>query len=297
MSTVRATLQAIRQRFHPLHYARKSAVGRLALRLLDRPAWISVSAIRFKVRGHRLSHGVSYGLIGSQERNPEALALACFRHFKCRSFWDVGANFGYYSWLLKSAVPDLHIVMFEPLPSNATLIRDTIRRNRFTDVHLIEAAVSDCAGKGLLHADVLAGATSSLNEEVTFEQRHFGVNPKPIEIPLVSLDSVRVQQERVDFMKIDVEGHESTTLRGAAETISRDQPILFIECTHPGHQCLSVLESGGYRIVDADNLSVNCSDTATNYFCFPRRCRDSIETVLQSALKEQSTTNLASNPN
>lgn len=283
---MRDALQAIRQRIHPLYYARKSAVGRFVLRIADRPAWISVPGIRFSVRGLRLSHGVSYGLIGSQERNPESLALSCLHYFKFRSFWDVGANFGYYSWLLKSAAPDLEMILVEPLPSNATLIRDTILRNRFTDVHLIEAGASASLGEGILHANTLSGATSSLNEGETFDERHFGIAPKSISIPLVSIDTVRERFGSIDFMKIDVEGHEEAVLQGAAESISRDQPILFVECCHPRHQCLNVLESNGYQIVDADTLRVDSAESSINFFCFPRQHQDSIEPVLQLIRRE-----------
>ncbi len=227
-----------------------------------------------------MSHGLSYGMVGSQERNPEALALACLKHFQLRSFWDVGANFGYYSWFLKSAVPDLRIVLIEPLPANAKLIRETIRRNGFAEVHLIEAAASDGCGEGVLHADMFSGSTSTLDHKKTFEQMHFGVTPKLISIPLVSIDSLRGGHDRVDFMKIDVERLEAACLRGAADTIARDQPILLVECCHPDHQCLSGLQSGGYRILDADNLSVDCSGCATNYLCLPARYESSIDAVL-----------------
>lgn len=287
---MRAMVQGIRERFHPLHRARNSAIGRLVLRAVDRPAWISVPGISFQVRAQLLTHGLAFGVIGSQERNPETLALCCLRHFGVQSLWDVGANFGYYSWLLKSAAPDLQVVLIEPLPANASLIRATIQRNKFVDATLIEAGASDCPGEGTLHADELGGSTSSLNDEATFEQRHFGLSPKLIRVPLVSVDTLRAQHGPVDFIKIDVEGHEAATLRGAAETIRRDQPILFVECAHPEHACVRSLESVGYTIVDADRLSLECTAGSRNFCCFPARHQNSIEEVLRAArslFKEQ----------
>ena len=280
---MRAVIQGLREKFHPLHRARKSAVGRAVLRAADRPAWISVPAISFKVRAQILTHGLSFGVIGSQERNPETLALCCVHHLGVRSFWDVGANFGYYSWLLKSAAPDLQVLLIEPLPANASLIRATIQRNKFADVTLIEAGASDCSGEATLHADELGGSTSSLNDEVTFEQEHFGLSPKLIRVPLVSIDTLRAQRGPIDLMKIDVEGHEAATLRGAAETIGRDRPILFIECAHPEHPCVGRLESAGYTIVDADHLSLDCAGGSINFFCFPANRKDSVERILRLA--------------
>jgi len=234
-----------------------------------------------------LTHGLAYRF-GSQERNPEALALACLLQFSIRSFWDVGANFGYYSWLLKSTAPDLRVILFEPLPENARFIRETMLRNRFSDVHLIEAGASNCSGEGALQADSVGGSTSSLNKEQTFEQRHYGVAPIVIPVKLISLDSIREKENPVEFMKIDVEGHEAASLQGATETIARDQPILFIECSHPEHQCLRVLEANGYRIVDADNLTVDCSETSSNFFCFPQQYHQSIQGLLHSIMRERS---------
>lgn len=276
-------LRGIRQKFHPLYRARKSRLGRVIIRAADRPAWISIPSVHFPVRGQLLTHKVSYGMIGSQERNPQVLAMACLKHFRFRAFWDVGANFGYYSWLLKSASPDLNIVLIEPLPDNAALIRATLQRNRFSDVKLIEAGASDHSGEGILNADEIGGATSSLDEQTTFEERHFGVAPRSIRVRVVSLDSL--SEGPVDFMKIDVEGYEAVTLRGAKQVIARDQPILFVECPHPNRECLRL---DGYQIVDADNLSRNCAAESTNFFCFPERHQGSIDALLETALREAS---------
>ncbi len=246
-------------------------------------------SISFKVRGQLLSHGVAYGLIGPGEENPTSLAMACLRHFQFRSFWDVGANFGYYSWLLKSAAPELEIVLVEPLPINARLIHDTVRRNRFSNVELIEAAASNKPGSGTLYADMLAGLTSSLIKGETFEQHHFGIASKAIDVSLTSIDALRRERSPVDFIKIDVEGHEAAVLRGAKETIELDQPVLFIECSHPDHGCLAPLESSGYVIVDADRMSLDCSQLSYNFFCFPNRHVDSIGTILSKSALVQST--------
>jgi hypothetical protein len=87
-------------------------------------------------------------------------------------------------------------------------------------------------------------------------------------------------------MKIDVEGHEEFVIRGANDTIRKDQPILFIECGHPGQTCIRRLESEGYRIVDADQLSAEGAEHSTNFFCFPMRFTGFIDELLQEARKE-----------
>ena len=278
-------MQQLRERFHPLYYARKSAAGRFVIGLIDLPVWLSVPAVSFKVRGRLVTHGLAFAAIGSQEPGSEALALVCIDRLRLESFWDVGANIGYYTWLLKSARPALRAVLFEASPANAELVRTTLQRNALPDVELIAAGASDCQGNGYLRVDSLAGATSTLDDsaEETFEEQHFGVPSGKIPVSLVTIDNERSRRARVDFLKIDVEGHEAAVLRGARGTISSDQPILFVECFHPEHACLAYLERQGYSFVDSDRLTAQVNPGTTNYFGFPWKFHSSIDLLLEQA--------------
>ena len=278
-------MQQLRERFHPLYYARKSAAGRFVIRLVDLPVWLSIPDVSFKVRGRLVTHGLAFAAIGSQEPGSEALALACIDRLKLQSFWDVGANIGYYTWLLKSASPGLRAVLIEASPANAELVRSTLRRNQLPDVELIAAGASDCQGDGYLRVDSLAGATSTLDQsaEQTFEEQHWGIPSGKTPIPLVTIDDERSRRLSVDFLKIDVEGHEAAVLRGARRTISSDEPILFVECFHPEHACLGYLEREGYRFVDGDRLQAQVDSETTNYFGFPRKFHSNIDLLLKQA--------------
>jgi FkbM family methyltransferase len=282
---MRNPLQQLRERFHPLYYARKSPMGRFAIRLADKPVWLSVPGVSFKVRGRLVTHGLAFAAAGSQEPGAEALALTCVDRLKPESFWDVGANIGYYTWLLKSASPELRAVLFEASPQNAELVRTTLRRNQLREVELIAAGASDCQGYAYLRVDSEAGATSTLDHstEQTFEERHWGVSSGKIAISLATIDDERSRRPRVDFLKIDVEGHEAAVLRGAQRTISSDQPILFTECFHPGHPCLQYLEQRGYRFVDGDRLKAHVDSSTSNYFGFPEKFHSEIDLLLQKA--------------
>ena len=69
---MREIIRTIRKRFHPLFYACKYAIGRFAIRILDRPAWLSVECVKFPVRGRIVTHGLAFGITGSQEKTSEA---------------------------------------------------------------------------------------------------------------------------------------------------------------------------------------------------------------------------------
>ena len=255
------------------------------IRLIDLPVWFSVRDVRFKVRGRLITHGLVLAAVGSQEPASKALALACIDRLKLESFWDVGANIGYYTWLLKSTSPGLRAVLFEASPANAELVRTTLKRNRLPEVELIAAGVSDCEGEGYLRVDSLAGTTSTLDNsaEQTFEEQHWGIPSGKTLIPLVTIDEERSRRRKADFLKIDVEGHEAAVLRGARRTISSDQPVLFIECFHPEHACLAFLEQEGYRFVDGDRLNPQIDSQTTNYFGFPSKFHSDIEPLLDEA--------------
>src|SRR5580698_8967050 len=174
------------------------------IRLVDLPVWLSVLDVGFKVRGRLITHGLVFAAIGSQEPGSKALALACVERLKLESFWDVGANIGYYTWLLKSASPRLRAVMFEASPANAQLIRTTLKRNQLAGVELIAAGASDRQGEGYLRVDSLAGATSTLDDSVeqTFEEQHWGIPSGKTSISLVTIDCERSHRLPVDFLKI-----------------------------------------------------------------------------------------------
>ena len=190
------------------------------IRLVDLPVWLSVLDVGFKVRGRLVTHGwfLLRSDLRSQDPRSKALALACVERLKLESFWDVAANIGYYTWLLKSASPALRAVLFEASPANAHLVRTTLNRNKLLDVELIAAGASDIQGEGYLRVDSLAGTTSTLDNstEQTWEEEHWGVAPGRTPIPLVTIDDERSRRPRVDFLKTDVEGHEAAVLRGCA---------------------------------------------------------------------------------
>ena len=262
------------------------ARGRFVIRLIDLPVWLSIP--RCKVSRCAAAWLLTAWLLPRSDlRNRDLKPLRWHVSIALRleSFWDVGANIGYYTWLLKSASPGLRAVLFEASPANAELVRATLERNQLPDVELIAAGASDRRGDGYLRVDSLAGATSTLDHsaEQTFEEQHWGIRAGTTPIRLVTIDDERSRRLRVDFLKIDVEGHEAAVLEGAQHTIFSDQPIIFVECFHPEHECLKCLEREGYRFVDGDRLKPQVDTDTTNYFGFPRKFHPQIDLLLEQA--------------
>lgn len=116
---------------------------------------------------------------------------------------DIGANLGLHSLLMSRC--GWQITSYEPDPIHADLLRRNLQLNNVTTVELVEAAVSDKAGTlefvrvlGNTTGSHLAGAKSNpYGELVRF----------PVDV--VAIDTVIAS---ADFVKMDVEGQESTII-------------------------------------------------------------------------------------
>lgn len=134
---------------------------------------------------------------------------------------DVGANCGFYTLALARLYHE--VIAFEPNKEIAALLVDA----KLAGVKVIHSAVSSAPGVATLFIPRVDGVTlsgwASLDQgncpgAMDFDRR---------EIPLCTLDSFRF--ENVGFIKIDVEGHELSVIKGAAETIRRDKPAMLLE--------------------------------------------------------------------
>ena len=133
---------------------------------------------------------------------------------------DVGANAGIYSALALQR--RRWVAAFEPVPEEATRLRRLVGTRGV--VH--QVALSDRCGKAFLHVpytgDLAVTTRSSLVADVDADLSH-----RDVEVNVATLDSFGLSD--IAFIKIDVEGHELSVLRGAVETIVRSRPNLLVE--------------------------------------------------------------------
>ena len=144
---------------------------------------------------------------------------------------DVGANIGYMLLLFECAVGAAgEVLCIEPSPENLPTLRRNIECNGLRNVRLVEAAVGSSRGQVGFRAGINGGVT--------------GGSDSAYQVPMVTLDTL--VPDRVDFLKIDVDGYEGQALLGATEVLRRDRPVVFLEF-HPllvtrfGHSFESVM--------------------------------------------------------
>ena len=128
---------------------------------------------------------------------------------------DIGARIGLTTASLALACPQGHVYAFEPSPKRALHLRGNMTANSLSNTTVVERAL---------------GATSAAYAAIV---RDHGWQP-------LSVDDVRVAMETIDswsaavsspidFVNLNVGGYEAHVLAGAAETLARDRPVIFME--------------------------------------------------------------------
>lgn len=134
---------------------------------------------------------------------------------------DVGANCGAFLAHMERLAPQGRHHAFEPLPHLAAELR-----RRFPRVTVHEAALADGTGEAEFHHVVGDEGYSGLRRR-TYARADERV--ERIRVHTCRLDDVIAETERIDFVKVDVEGAELEVFRGAVRTLRRCRPYVVFE--------------------------------------------------------------------
>jgi FkbM family methyltransferase len=139
------------------------------------------------------------------------------------TFFDVGANFGYYSILATRL--GAQAVAFEPDPANLQEFLKHVELNGLANrIRLERMAVFSRTGE--IIRDRAGGETPHGNAHVlTSEVLTSGA----IRVPCTSLDDFVLTNPVPTLVKMDVEGAESEVLRGAERLFESARPLLICE--------------------------------------------------------------------
>ena len=113
----------------------------------------------------------------------------------------IGASIAYFKWLY----PNSRIIGFEPHPAVYEVAKDNIERNQMKDVRLVNAALASVDGKAELYA-IENDKSSTLTRRLFIK----GLNPESVVVDTVRLSNYL--DEKVDFLKLDIEGTEQFVL-------------------------------------------------------------------------------------
>jgi FkbM family methyltransferase len=128
---------------------------------------------------------------------------------------DAGANIGVYSQFLSHCVgPTGAVHSFEPSPENFKRLESAVRR--YTNVRVSDAAVGEYSGRSKLY----------VSDKLNVDHRTYpieGDSRPAVPIDIIALDDYFKPSERVDLIKMDIQGYELHALRGANRVLA-DNP-------------------------------------------------------------------------
>ena len=125
-------------------------------------------------------------------------------------FWDIGANTGYHSILIKSLIPSTQVVSFEPNPNVLFRLIENLRINRF-DCLSLPIALGAEIGVQTLHVIVRENSGLTTLKPNNFRNYDFKLDTIVLTGDFVVENSLAPSPHTI---KIDVEGSEFDVLKG-----------------------------------------------------------------------------------
>lgn len=168
---------------------------------------------------------------------------------RCHTFVDVGANRGDWTDVFLAVSPDAVGILFEPgSRASAELSRRFGANPRVT---IVAAAASDVEGTAEFFEEPDAGRHSSL-------VAGFSRGAEATSVRTTTLDAELAARgiDRVDYLKIDAEGHDLKVLRGAEQYL-REQKVGFVQFEYNEawrlaanrlQDALELLHGAGYEV-------------------------------------------------
>jgi FkbM family methyltransferase len=177
---------------------------------------------------------------------------------------DVGAHHGLFSLIaayeLKAHSYSGKIYSFEPHPDNFALLRHNLSQNQLADyAQIYNAAVAAAGGQGSLVVNTGENSDNALESAANPAAAAGPVVRQRVDV--VALDEL-CKHERVDLIKIDVQGGEPAVLAGAEQIIVRDRPVIIVEAVQEWQSTAEVrafLLAHNYTIYGVDQQGALCA--------------------------------------
>jgi FkbM family methyltransferase len=139
--------------------------------------------------------------------------------------FDVGANIGLTTAMFATFAPDGKVYSFEPSPKAFPCLEETVRINGYTNVVMHQVGLGAASGELSFFDDPNSASASHLAVDDT------GRRGTSLKIDVETVDEVvtRAGLDRLDLIKIDVEGFDVDVVEGARTTIEWLKPACIIE--------------------------------------------------------------------
>ena len=199
----------------------KELVKRYVLGALARPALQGALGQAHRMVLAGMNIGTGGHVSSSGERTVlERLAAVC-PPGAAPVVFDVGANVGDFARHASSAWgARARLYCFEPSRGAFARLRDNV--TGLPGVELVPMGLGAATSEALLYADRDGSELASLYPRATFAA---GGEPRTETVPITTLDAFCAEHDvrRIDYLKLDVEGHELAVLEGGRAMIEADR--------------------------------------------------------------------------
>jgi FkbM family methyltransferase len=157
---------------------------------------------------------------GGRYETPSVAILEAWAGSGAECFFDVGANYGFYSYRLLASSRSIDVYAFEPHPHLVTMLRDAKSRNDLHRLHIVDLALGDTGAELALHVGDSDQGHSTLGDHPVLA-RGDGI---PVQV--VTFDEwrraqgLRLPDGPTWIAKLDVEGYEQRALQGMAGALA-----------------------------------------------------------------------------
>lgn len=159
----------------------------------------------------------------------DPLGIALLRHIASNTedcvYMDIGTNTGTHMLAMSNDCSRLHC--FEPYPKILKSLERHVNSNRLDHVSVHKFGMSTQDAEAMYYENVEGNFGAG-----SFEVSHQHTDKeKPIALPLRKGDDAlkEIGLDKIDLVKIDVEGHEKDVLTGIGEHLERYRPFVFWE--------------------------------------------------------------------
>ena len=204
---------------------------------------------------------------------------------------DIGANYGHYSVDMSKLCSKGKIYAFEPVPFTFQVLSKILNHFNLNHIKLFNAAVSNQKGSVKMTIPVLDFGAP--NTGVAYVGDNTSAKDLTVDVNTIKIDDLEIEGN-LDFIKIDIEGHEPSAFIGMIETLKKHKPVILIEFSFsclkragqsPNEFSDKIKNKYGYVFtnIQGENLQIvkNNNPSDGYYFLIPTEKIDNYKTILK----------------
>ena len=172
--------------------------------------------------------GTSFELLMFKTHEPFSTQIVRETLQKGMTCLDIGANIGYYVTLESKVIGDQgRILAIEPSPLNFEFLKRNVELQNRKNIEVFNFAAGDKNGQ----INFVMDENESNSGRVISDDKLSTWSGPVTKLPVKTIDSFldEMKIDKIDFLRMDVEGYEYNIFQGMKNTIKKSKPIIQIE--------------------------------------------------------------------